>query len=62
MVLTVFTLLEAKPLVHLKFRRRVHQIVLGLTAAYLLAACEPFTARVEGGSESKPRWEIGVQF
>lgn len=27
-----------------------------------LSACDPFVARVKGGSESKPEWEIGVKF
>lgn len=31
-------------------------------AVFFLTACEPFVARVKGGSESRPDWEIGVRF
>lgn len=53
---------EAKTLAFLRSRTGTPTIALALVAVFLLAACEPFTARVEGGSESKPRWEVGVQF
>ncbi len=36
--------------------------VLLLAAAFLMASCDPFVARVKGGNKSRPDWEIGVKF
>lgn len=37
-------------------------VALIVAAVFLLVACEPFTVRIKGGSESKPSGEIGVKF
>ena len=37
-------------------------IVLLLVAAFFIASCDPFVARVKGGLDSRPDWEIGVKF
>ena len=33
-----------------------------VAAMFLIAACDPFVARVTGGSKGLSDWEIGVKF
>jgi hypothetical protein len=37
-------------------------MALLLAAAFLVASCDPFVARVKGDLDSRPDWEIGVKF